>query len=361
MLGLLVGLLLLGCGGLGEASEPARGGARVERVPRAEPWPEADALFRSDARWRGGDAAVSVDLGHGRVLWLFGDSFVAGDDTAPRGTRRGTVMVRNSIAIQRGRDPESAAMRFIVRDGPASFFPESGQRWYWPQHGILLEGRLTLFLYALVHDAGDPLGFRYDGWTALRVDNPGEQPEGWRIRPLQVPDVAPIEMVGASVLADAEHVYAYGVREPGDHALFLLRWRRADFVGGALGDPQRWAGPSRGWTRGPPAAVLPRGQTELSVVALGRRRYALAQTLGFGASRLALRLASAPQGPFGDAIEIFEPPEHGRDGILIYGARAHPELSGGELVLTYNVNTLDAAALMDDLSIYFPRFVRVRF
>jgi hypothetical protein len=39
--------------------------------------PEADRLFHSDPRWLGADAAFSIDLGGGRVWWLFGDSFVA--------------------------------------------------------------------------------------------------------------------------------------------------------------------------------------------------------------------------------------------------------------------------------------------
>jgi len=51
----------------------------------AAPWPEADRLFHSDPHWLGADAAFSVDLGLGRVLWLFGDSFVA---SKPGQTRR---------------------------------------------------------------------------------------------------------------------------------------------------------------------------------------------------------------------------------------------------------------------------------
>src|SRR5262245_25248473 len=51
---------------------------------RAEAWPEADALFRQDPRWLGADAALTVDLGGDRVLWLFGDTFVAKGDPATR-------------------------------------------------------------------------------------------------------------------------------------------------------------------------------------------------------------------------------------------------------------------------------------
>src|SRR6187402_1669159 len=57
-------------------------------------WPEADALFHRDRRWLGADCAYSVDLGKGRVLWLFGDTFVS-EKTPPR--RRGARMPRNTV------------------------------------------------------------------------------------------------------------------------------------------------------------------------------------------------------------------------------------------------------------------------
>ncbi|HEU4418198.1 MAG TPA: hypothetical protein VFT55_04625, partial [Planctomycetota bacterium] len=78
-------------------------------VWEAEPWPVADALFQDDPHWLGGDAAYSVDLGGDRILWLFGDSFVA---TGDRSDRTASVMVRNTVAVQRGRDPVRATLAF---------------------------------------------------------------------------------------------------------------------------------------------------------------------------------------------------------------------------------------------------------
>jgi len=357
---LALSLLLAACGAAPEATAASvQPTPAVAAAPVAAAWPEADGLFRQDLQWLGGDAAVSIALDAQRVLWLFGDSFVAQPGAAPASDRRAAAMVRNSIAVQTGRDPRSARMRFVVRDGPASFFPEHGGRWYWPQHGIVLDGALTIFLYALVHDPDSALGFRYDGWTALRVDDPAGDPAGWQLRTLEVSDTSPIAMVGTSVHADAEHVYAYGVREPGDHAVFLLRWRRSAFLAGSLGDPRVWGGASRGWIRGPPQPVLPTGQTEFSIIERPSGGHVLAEALGFGASTVALRFGGAPQGPFGEPVEVHRPSEYEREQILIYGVRAHPEQAGGDLVLTYNVNNLDADRLLDDLSIYFPRFVRV--
>ena len=99
----------------------------------AEPWPQADKLFRSDPRWLGSDDAYSVDLGHERVLWLFGDTFINPDGS---GSRKNATLSRNSVAIQKGYNPSLASIRFYWstgRDGkPESFFRESEEIWFWP-------------------------------------------------------------------------------------------------------------------------------------------------------------------------------------------------------------------------------------
>jgi hypothetical protein len=115
--------LILSLGACGRT--PAPGPAVVE-VPssdliRAQPWSAADALFRTNRKWLGADGAYSIDLGDGRVLWLFGDTFIS---TSFLNTRRIAKMVRNSVGIQSGYDPSAASMVFTWRK-------EGGQ----PAHG----------------------------------------------------------------------------------------------------------------------------------------------------------------------------------------------------------------------------------
>ena len=73
-------------------------------------WPEADRLFHQDPLWLGADAAYSIDLGAGRSLWLFGDTFVA---TSAAAQRTASGMPRNTIGVQEGRDPTTATMHFF--------------------------------------------------------------------------------------------------------------------------------------------------------------------------------------------------------------------------------------------------------
>ncbi|MGA2661274.1 MAG: hypothetical protein ABSH34_27655, partial [Verrucomicrobiota bacterium] len=73
-----------------------------------------------------------MDLGHGRIAWLFADTLI---DPSGKHDRHGAAFIRNSIAIQNGYDPASASIRFYwgrKGGGPASFFPETQAEWYWP-------------------------------------------------------------------------------------------------------------------------------------------------------------------------------------------------------------------------------------
>src|SRR5690348_4037569 len=139
----------------------------------ATAWPQADRLFRSNPLWLGGDVAYSVDLGNGRVLWLFGDSFIA---TTPGQTRRQSTFVHNSIAIENGYDPASASISFYwpMKNGrPTEFAPNEGKVWLWPGDGIRIGSKLLLFFSRVQSDnSKNSLGFRSAGWTAFLVDNP---------------------------------------------------------------------------------------------------------------------------------------------------------------------------------------------
>src|SRR5215467_1464569 len=149
----------------------------------ATAWPETDKLFRSDPRWLGADAAFSVDLGNGRVLWLFGDTLVArkvGD------TRRTAAFVRNTVAVQAGYDPSRASIKFYwrtIRGRPSEIFPSEGKIWMWPSSGILLGDRLILFCSRVIPvHSKDSLGFQSAGWVAYIVTNPGEEPSAWVLK-----------------------------------------------------------------------------------------------------------------------------------------------------------------------------------
>ncbi|MEW6131021.1 MAG: DUF4185 domain-containing protein [Acidobacteriota bacterium] len=342
------------------------GASHLEEPVSVEPWQEADALFKTDSRWLGGDDAYSVDLGKGRVLWLFADSFIARDNS---GLRRNARLIRNSVAIQQGYNPASASIKFYwnkENQNPQSFFADSATSWYWPGQGIKLGNRLLIFLMK-VRQTGSGLGFALVGWDALMVDNPDASPDRWKMRRLEVAENPFKVIIGsAGVLQNGAYLYTLSAREAPDHKVYLIRWSLAQAKRGQLSDPQWWTGGLTGWVRQSrlkqePEAVFSDGQTEFTVHFEPRlKKFLQIQTIGFGASELALRLADKLTGQWSALNKFYRPEETRRADALIYAGKAHPELSGADLVLTYVVNSKDFGTLVNDQNLYYPKFLKCR-
>lgn len=337
-------------------------------------WPEADALFRRDPRWLGADAALSIDLGGDRVLWLFGDTFVA---TSEAHLRSQSEMVRNTVAVQTGRDPLTARLDFAWNTdpdrSPASFFAERGDRWHWPGHGAVVDGRLVVFLGVLRATPGVGLGFAEDGWRLAVVDDPGRPPSEWRPRYVDAPawpEGVRALVVGAAVVRGGGWVTALALGGGSTHRGYLVRWPEAALAAGELGgaewyDDGRWVATAALGAR-TPAAVLDDAGAECSIHRdAARGRWVHVASRGFGATTIALRTAPALEGPWSAPETVFTPPESGGSRPFVYAAKAHPEVTapGGELVVTYATNSFTFGDLFTpagSASLYWPRFVRLR-
>jgi hypothetical protein len=308
-----------------------------------------------------------VDLGKGRVLWLFGDTFI---NTKGGGDRSRAGLIRNSIGIQTGSDPSSASMAFFWRQnaakGPASFFPESGQSWLWPGDGLRIGRQLLVFLTVIVPNKND-LGFAMTGWKAVLVENPDAPPDRWQIIDVQKKGGNfPVALGTGGVLRHAGHLYAYGADSIGNQA-YLARWREEQAGAGDLREPEWWCGERLGWKReslkkGEPAVLFSDAQTEFGVHFEPRiNRFVQIQATGFGAGDLGWRSAPRPEGPWGPLTGFYSPEEVSIPGILIYAAKSHPFLTGADLVITYATNHLDPKRLNDYPALYYPRMLQVSF
>lgn len=331
--------------------------------PAGSAWPAADALFLREPRWSGGDGAFSIDLGNGRVLWLFGDSFV---DPKGSGRRDQSKMVHNTIGIQTGYDPTTASMQFYwggTDEAPADFFAPSGSRWRWPLHGARLDDTLLLFFMDVREERDDRLGFRTVGWSAIRIDNPEDTPDLWRRQWLDAPSAGFDVIVGSAVVVRAQHLYAFAVREPGNHDVYLCRWPIGAARRGDLSNPQ-WRRSER-WVEhsaldASPQVMIPKAATEFSIhYDNAQRIWVQVQTHGFGAAQIGIRTSVRLEGPWSEPTMLFRPPESRveESRILVYAGKAHPEQTGADIVVTYAANEADLAALVQNTSVYWPRFV----
>lgn len=319
-------------------------------------WPEADRLFHTDPHWLGSDGAFSIDLGGGRVLWLFGDTLVA---RKPGDTRKNAAFVRNTVAIETGYDPSRASMKFYWRTGrQMEIFPSEGQIWMWPQSGIRAGGKLVIFCARLApNHAKGSLGFQSAGWQAYAVDNPDDDVLSWNLRKV-VEDPGKV-ILGSAALREGEFVYVLGAGEP-EHDLYLARWRAADAEAGRFPPLEWWCGDA--WRAQATARqpVMKGVSTEASLQRNPRGAgYIEVNTQGFGATDIVMRQADKLEGPWSQPIKIYRPPESDARKPFVYAGKSHAEQRGADLVLTYATNSFEDAFGMD-LSLYFPRFVRIK-
>jgi len=320
-------------------------------------WPEADKLFHSDPRWLGSDAAFSIDLGHGRVLWMFNDTFVArkpGDD------RRHSAFVRNSVAIQSGYDPSHATIKFYWRTRrgePAEIFPSEGPVWMWPGSGIRIGKRLLLFCDRVTSDSSkNSLGFKSVGWNAYWVTNPDDEPPEWKLNLAAKSDDAVI--LASQVLREGGFVDLFGESEP-EHNLYMARLSVENSAEGKLDQLEWWSGSDWQRAKASRAPILHNAGTETSVQrdpsGVG---FIEVNSEGFGATDLVIRRAEHLAGPWSAAQKIYRPPESDAPDTFVYAGKSHAELKGADLILTYAANGPDEK-VAKDMSLYFPRFVKV--
>lgn len=330
----------------------------------AAAWPEADALFLGDDYWIGADGASSVDLGGGRTLWLFADTWI--DPSGDR-SRRSATLIRNSIAIQSGYDPAAADIDFYWRAGaqgaPGAFFPGSNGEWFWPGHGLRLGEVVVVFLNRM-RPADGGLGFESAGWNPVLIHNPDDHPQQWRTQLLEMP----AERLGispgfAGALQWEGFVYALGSADPvKTHPVYAVRWPVDAVRRGRFDAPEWWTGPDTGWASGAdviPSMLFDNGQSELGIAHDDVLDvFLVVQTTGFGAADIALRSSAAIGREWAPAVPVFRPKEFDRPNIMIYAAKLHPQLTGADTVLTYATNTFEFAEHFSDPGIYYPRFVR---
>jgi len=147
-------------------------GAEPEK-PRTQAYKDVGftEFFRRTNGWVAGDGAMSVPLSDGRVLWLFGDSFVDTFDAAT-GTVPCLFQVRNTAMVHHKTDLRNA--RTLVHSNAASrtFFRFVGGEpfWYWPVNGFQ-EGN-AVYVYLTKLKPGGGLGFETVGHAWARLHFP---------------------------------------------------------------------------------------------------------------------------------------------------------------------------------------------
>jgi hypothetical protein len=212
---------------------------------RAQLRSPADYQAEFDTRgplWDGADGGGAIDLGGGRRLWLFGDTFVGPARGSTLDPARG--MVRNTVAVEQGN-----CFEFRVGAGafPTDYLPAPGpHQWWWPLSGFVDAGARVVRVVAFhLTTAAGPPGWQ---WKILSTDILTLDLSTLRFRgSVPMPRRAGNVYWGRSIVATAQWIYLYG--QDSHSKQYVARTTRAHLFDG---DWQFNDG--SGWSSDPSAA-----------------------------------------------------------------------------------------------------------
>lgn len=356
----------------------AVGGCAAPELRSSQIEPDWEASFVRTSGWTGADGAASIPLPNNRVLWLFGDSFIGPVESGRH--MPGTTMVNNTIAIgpMRRTPPTERELTFhwgYAQGKPAAWcVPDQPDRWFWPASGgIVAPGpdgrdRLILFMTRLsrVDNSDSIWNFRARGTTLTFVTNPADSPAEWKQSQSVINEFAergPQIGWGFAVLRDGldpGRLLIYGIDTTNnfDRKVVLARAPSA-----TVEDVATWRFlTARGWDTSPTdlASLAAQAGPEVSVHKLNDR-YVMVYSHPMLGAEVYARVSRQPEGPWSEARQIYLCPEPAQDKkLLVYSAKAHPELSGPrDLLISYCVNSTEFTDVLEHADRYRPRFVRV--
>jgi hypothetical protein len=303
----------------------------------------------------GWDYQHVYQLGDGRNLWLFQDTFI--DQSGTASTLDRASFVHNAALVQDG-----ACFRLLhagTAERPQPF--ESGDgtatltRWFWPMGGELHDGVLVVFWAEMAKDPVDPIAPDGLGWHPVRTHVATYDPATLArldFRPAPDPGVTPI--YGYSVASDSTHTYLFGnsfeqnlARHGGfwngphdGTKMFLARVPR----GRLFDQPEYWS--SAGWRADPRGSepFLARHWAEFPMQPrwLDGQWVAATAVDGYWGDQLTIDVANDPWGPW-TTVDAGLLLPRGSDPLMnTYHAHLMPSRGrGGELVVTVSNNARD--------------------
>ena len=338
--------------------------------------------------WLGADDAYSVPLGNGKILWLFGDTFVAMPPALKRDASLG--FIRNSIAISSCAS-QSCTFAYYwpgkTTPHPDSMFVAPGKDWYWPLDGFVYQGTLYIALMQMHAEGSGAFGFAFSGVQLASIANYQADPSKWTIRYQDlnrggnaVPGVTIVVNHGPQGNPDpknpkgADFVYFFTLVQdgvPGPLHTGLLRLPLSELKGAARPANKKWEyfRSDSSWAAWPEAdsslpkdhAAVSPGATEMTVRYHDSTKQWLAVLPAAFGSEAVYSLSPSMTGPWSEAKTLYPYPEmragnpNYSNGVFCYAAKEHVELEQpGQIFFTYACNTKDVADVTKNTDLYYP-------
>ncbi len=313
--------------------------------------------------FQGGDGAMSIELGDGRRLVLFGD-------TLRERSYPGGSVVRNSMMLF----DEDQACVLSGPDGREVVSDRDDGVGYWPMSLVARSSGgiedVAIMMQRVAATASDDLGFVILGTSLVRMRIPHDGvPRVLETIDMQADDPSRSRITWGSAMwrGDDEWIYVYGTRNPQRVGAYGWSLHAARAKWGDLADQDRWQfWDGERWSpqRSQVATLIGAdgGVAQvLSVFARDDVWYAVSTKDGDLGDDVAVWTAQQPTGPFTAHPTVLSLPVEQFDGALTYLVLAHPGLfdESGSVVISYSRGSTNWEALVRQPLRYRPAFERI--
>ncbi len=302
-------------------------------------------LFTRYSGWTGGDATYSIPLPDGRILWIFGDSFIGAVNADRSRPQQG--LYRNAFVVQDGEELTT------LSGGSTAFMePKESGWWYWPGHGYAHDDTLQVVMYGFKATGGGAWDFDYASLDVATFSLP-------EIKLLSVERkfTDPSTNYGAAIMEKDGYLYVYGMEKQGlSKFLHTARVKGKDLNG----QWEYFTGTD--WSDNPEESVrhFAHVSDEFCVFEYKGRYYLLTQHHILG-GEIYIYDSDNPVNGFANQRIVYCTPQTDKPDLITYNAFAHLQFSSnGELLVSYNVNSQNFNDLFSDADKYRPYFVRIR-
>ncbi len=361
-------------------------------------WSSEAPLFKEEHKddgWLGADATTEVDMGHGDLLILYGDSLIGSmTNSVDRNVKH---FIHNTVEYIKADGTRSFHWQTDKTGAPTAFIPclqEYDGCYLWPTSGFSCGEQMVFTSQVITANASAPMGFTLEGTSVTVFNTKGALPSEWTLmKQYMIPGSG--ENLNWA-MGSAYDITAAAKATPGLYAatrcpnsrsddIYLLGFSneagarfgvmaRAPFLSVAHGMASAASLEyltNAGWTSKGPANLKHLFQSTTAeasmtaVVKAGGDVTWVIPTLETFSDPTKIKAMTAPAltGPWSAAEPIWTIPAPLDDTkkFFCYNPKAHPGLSkAGEVVFTYNCNAHDFQDL-GKLPVYLPQVISTKY
>ncbi|GAA2601833.1 DUF4185 domain-containing protein [Actinomadura fulvescens] len=351
---------------------PVCGGTQAPTFGTASPNTSLNNAFttygNSNARlddWTGADSTYSVKLPDGRTVFGFSDTFlgqVRADGSRPMTIMDGgtTPFPNNTFVVRSTSGAMTTAHGGTVANPTALLPPRDASHLYWAADMTVHNGEVQQ-PYREYWKGTGPWQVKFERNVLARFSTSNLN------QPVSVTDLPSSRKImwGSALLRDGGYTYIYGTEDLGADGkhLYIARVNGTDLRG--TWSYRTSSGLFDSTSEAAAVRVLSGVSNEFSVSKRGNFYILLTHdTKEAFSAQIDTYLSCSPAGPFTDERTVYLAPQ-AKPLHYSYNSHAHASLTTtNNLVVSYNVNTLDETKgelneNYQDVTVYRPRFINV--